>query len=137
MDRVRSRIESLQKLCLKEEVHRIVKKLQYIRCEIEQFKKKLMGIVTNVDYDLITQSSSNAKSATFKKSKNNQIKKFNKLLEGKSSSQNDEVNNLKSTAIDKTKWIINPTEISVLEKVLNFNVAVDKLEPEDILPKIE
>ncbi|VDQ10350.1 unnamed protein product [Trichobilharzia regenti] len=98
--RVRSRIESLQKLCLKEEIHRIVKKLQHFRCEIEQLKQKLKGIDTNVDYDLMTQPSNNAKSATFKKSKNSQI---NKLLEEKSRSQNDEVNNPKSTAIDKSK----------------------------------
>ncbi|CAH8868385.1 unnamed protein product [Trichobilharzia szidati] len=143
-DRVRSRIEGLQKLCLKEEIHRIVKKLQHIRSEIEQLKQKIKGIVTSTDYDLITQSSSIAKSATFKKSKNSQIKKFNKLLEEKSTSQNDEVNNKKSTAIDKSKWVVNlsthtlsPTEISVLEKGLNFNVSLDKLKPEDVIPKIE
>ncbi|VDQ10083.1 unnamed protein product [Trichobilharzia regenti] len=38
---------------------------------------------------------------------NSQIKKFNKLLEEKSSSQNDEVNNPKLTAIDKTKWCVS------------------------------
>ncbi|VDP98379.1 unnamed protein product [Trichobilharzia regenti] len=101
-------------------------------------------MVTNVDYDIITQSSSNTKSATFKKSKNSQIKKFNKLLEEKFSPQNDKINSPKSTVIDKSKWVINlsshllsPMEISVLEKGLNFNASVDKLKPEDVIPKIE
>ncbi|VDQ09758.1 unnamed protein product [Trichobilharzia regenti] len=119
-ERVRSRIESLQILCLKEEIHRIVKKLKLIRCEIEQLKQMLKGIVTNADYDLITQSSSNSKSATFTKSKNSQIKKFNKLSDEKSSSKNDEVNNPNSTVIAKTKWVINlPTHILSAKEILS------------------
>ncbi|CAH8450356.1 unnamed protein product [Heterobilharzia americana] len=143
-DKIQRAIEHVSKLCLKEEIHRIIKKLSTIRNKIEQLKCKIMKIVNCRDYGFIIETSDKARLATLKKSRRNQIKKFNKLMQEKYASENNEITKETSSNIDRTKWVVNlsskalsSAEMKVLEKGLNFNITVDHLKPEDVIPSIE
>nr|CAH8831623.1 unnamed protein product [Trichobilharzia regenti] len=99
-------------------------------------------MINDKDYIIVVETSNKARESALRKSKITQIKKFNKLIEEKNTTNETDIN--ASSSIDRTKWVINlssrelnSNEIKVLEKGLNFNVTVNKLKPEDVIPNIE
>ncbi|VDQ15883.1 unnamed protein product, partial [Trichobilharzia regenti] len=140
--RITSAAGNLSRLCLREELHRITVKLNNLRNQIEKLKQKLKCMFNDTDYAIVVETSEKARESALRISKITQIKKFNKLIEEKNTTNEIDVN--ASSTIDRTKWVINFSSrelssnvIKVLEKGLNFNVTVNKLKPEDVIPNIE
>ncbi|VDQ13699.1 unnamed protein product [Trichobilharzia regenti] len=99
-------------------------------------------MVNDKDYVIVVETSEKARESALGKSETTQIKKLNKLIEEKNTISETDVS--VSSTVDRTKWLVNlssrelsSSEIKVLEKGPNFNVAVSKLKPEDVIPNIE
>ncbi|CAH8842785.1 unnamed protein product [Trichobilharzia szidati] len=96
--KISSAAEHFSRLCLREELHRITVKLNNIRNEIEKLKQKLKCMVNDKDYVIVVETSEKARESALRKSKATQIKKFNKLIEEKNTTNKIDVN--ASSSID-------------------------------------
>ncbi|VDP97188.1 unnamed protein product [Trichobilharzia regenti] len=114
------------KVCIKENLREIIRKLFTIRKDINEAEEKLKGAIEKEKYESVLEVAQKRKETTYEETKKKQIKKFNKLMMVKTPSDRQ---------VTKANWIVNLSdrklreapEESVLMKGLNFNISNKRL----------